>query len=72
MAVYIKKTKELCEMKLEAIEYLLKIKFNVMNDLEPSYYVENLDKVMKLEEDYVKLLYKYYEMKEKFLFVQEQ
>ena len=72
MAVHNKKTKEICEMKLEAIEYLLKIKFNVMNDLEPSYYVENFDKVMKLEEDYVKLLYKYYEMKEKYLLDFEQ
>ena len=55
------------EIKLEAIEKILRIKINVIDNLEPTYYLENLDKVRNLEEEYINMVYNYIEIKEKML-----
>ena len=61
------KKNELNEIKLDAIREIMTIKLTVINNLDPKQYIENLDKVRSLEEEYIKMVYNYIDIKEKML-----
>ena len=54
---------EIDKVKLDTVEKIIELKIDVMTSIRVDDYVKNYDTILKIEEDCMKLIYNYTDMK---------
>ena len=53
----------MCELKLKSIEKIISIKYEVLTCIDALEYVKNYEVMQKIEEEYMKFVYNYIDIK---------
>ena len=51
------------ELKLRSIEKIIDIKYEVLSNIDAEKYVKNYEVMQKIEEEYIRLVYNYIDIK---------
>ena len=54
---------ELYELKIRSIEKIIDIKYEVLSNIDAEKYVKNYEVMQKIEEEYIRLVYNYIDIK---------